>query len=54
MKDFSLLAALVFFGASMLEGFAGGGPSFAGLLAAKSCFWMLIHIKCKLDKEGVK
>lgn len=50
MKDFSLLVALTFFGSSTLAYFAGSGPSFAGMLAAKACFWMLVHIKYKLEE----
>ncbi len=64
MKSLSLLMARFLYGASTLVWISLGLPSpversdlehwaFAGLLAAKACFWMLVHIACLWENKEV-
>lgn len=67
MKSLSLLMARFLYGVSTLIYISPTLPwfpvehsdlerwAFAGLLAAKACFWMLVHIACLWeDKEVAK
>lgn len=66
MKSLSLLMARFLYGASTLVWISPGLPlsveysdpdlerwAFAGLLAAKACFWMLVHIACLWEDKDV-